>query len=117
MSNYHVKKQNKEGDGVRVVFHIAVPAETNAAGKNLSDCVKEYFSIEESAVPWLVDPELAQVLNGEVFEYEEEVNFSGALTVLQKRNIIDSRFTSIQTVIQNRIRREFDFWGLDRNVT
>ena len=115
MSNYHVLAQDLKSDSAQVAFHIAVPVETNAAGVYLSVALRQHLA-PATQVPWLVDPELTGIANGDVYEYLQNVEFSALLSVAEKRAIIDARYTALAAAIPNIIRDRYRFWGLDRDV-
>ena len=117
MSNYHVLKQTDLKHEVRVVFHFPVPAGTNEAGKNFSDCVKEDLAPEDSAVPNLVTDnptEHGQILNGEVLEVQKTVEFNATLTVAQKRAVIEQEWTDTQALLKK--ENEYQWWGYAADV-
>jgi len=119
MANYHVLQCSHKKDSATVVFHISVPDENNSVGVNLRTAVKHHYPVETSQVPWLEasDPtEFTQIQNGEIYEHSELVEFNATLTVAEKRAICDSRYTSLVSVIQDRIGNILEFWGLDRDV-
>lgn len=113
--DYHVLEVNDKQDRARVAFHIAVPVENNSQSVALKDCVKQHLS-PATDVPWLGDPELTQIANGEVCEHIETVEFDANLTALQKRGEIDARFNALNTKIPDVIRNRYEFWGMDRDV-
>ena len=118
MANYHVLDISGR-DEARVVFHIPVPAEQNGAGTNLQDAMKQYLSGEVTAVPWLQTnnpAEYAQLVNGEVYEHVESVEYDANMPNQRKQDVIDARYTALVAVVQEKVREKFRFWGLDRNV-
>ena len=115
MSNYHVLEVNDKQDRARVAFHISVPDESNAQSVALKDCIKQHLSPVVD-IPWLIDPELTQIQNGEVYEHIETVEFDANLTALQKRGEIDARYTVLNSNIPNIIRNRYEFWGMDRDI-
>lgn len=124
MSSYHVLDLPDE-DTATVVFHIAVPAEVNAAGKPLQDAVKEWLTRNNggapitSEVPWLAvsNPgELADISNGVIFEHIETVRFDAHGTIPQKRAALDAQYTRLAARIPDFLRSRLRFWGLDRTV-
>lgn len=119
MSNYHILQQDDGHNVVSVAFHIPVPAETNGAGKNLKDCIKQHLG-PSSSVPWLQagnPTEYAQVENGEVYEHVESIQFSNAHeTVANKRAQLDAKWTSLNGADPDKIRTRYQWWGTDRNV-
>jgi len=116
MSNYHVLELNDKQDRARVAFHITTPTENNSQGVALNFAISQHLA-PETVVPWLVDPELTQIQNGEVFEHIETVKFDANLTELQKRSEIDTRFNALNTKIPDIIRTRYRFWGMDRDVS
>jgi hypothetical protein len=73
-----------------------------------------------SQIPWLVTAsptEYTAVGNGGVYEHRETVEFDANLALLDKRDKIDARWTSLNNIIPNRIRERYKFWGLDRDVS
>jgi hypothetical protein len=117
MSNYHVLKQTELRHKVVVAFHIPVPVETNEAGRLLSDCIKEDQS-PETKVPWLNPTEATAIQNGEVYEHVVTVDFENAtFTPTVKAAQLDTKWTSLQTKIQSRIRNTYQWWGTDRDIS
>lgn len=115
MSNYHIKEMSKKKEWVNVVFHISVPDVLNDASVNYRTAVAAQY--EALKVPWLDGlAEHTQIINGEFYEHEERVEFDANLTIAQKRDVVDARYTASVTTIQNIIQERFRLWGLDRNV-
>ena len=126
MSNYHVLETAVKDCWSQVVFHIAVPNENNDAAVNLQEAMKQAMAAERaktgdpvSRVPWLENDfpaEHTQIENGEIYEHFVTVEYSANLTMLQKRNIMDARYTTFASAIPNKIRSRLRFWGFDRDV-
>jgi len=117
--NYHVKRVSNKNNEAQIIFHITVPAENNSQGKSLSACIVEDLHPSASAVPWLESDfpaEFAQIIAGEIYEYMDKVKFNANATILEKRNMIDARYNNLVTIIQNKIRNIYSFWGLNRDV-
>ncbi|MDY6888149.1 MAG: hypothetical protein SVV88_11015 [Pseudomonadota bacterium] len=115
MSNYHVKEMGHKKEWADVVFHISVPNVNNDASVNYRTAVAAQY--EALKVPWLDGTaEHTQIINGEFYEHEVKVEFDADLTIAQKRDIVDAKYTSLVTTIQNIIQERFRLWGLDRDV-
>lgn len=123
MSNYHILEMTSKEHKVKVAFHIVVPDEDNSAtptAVNLQDAVGQYLTGTVTVVPWLETDfatEYAQIESGEVYEKVEIVEFDANLTNLEKRGIIDTRYTALAGSIPDIIRARFKFWGSNRDVT
>lgn len=128
MSNYHVLQSEPGEQGwAKVAFHIQLPDEANFAGVNLRDAVKEYLSIEAgkkmgfqyTEVPWLEDDfpaEYQDIQDGLVVERVEKVAIDPALTLPEKRDVLDARFAQLSISVIAHIRNAFEFWGYDRDI-
>ena len=125
MSNYHVLQISNKKDKAWVAFHIAVPDENNSANKNLRVALKEQLEGLNPTdrvitnVPWLETEfaaEYAQIKDCEVYEHYVGIKFDPALTVIQKRNILDQKYTNFAASIPNTLRERLKFWGLNRDV-
>lgn len=116
MSNYHVMDLNNKLDQARVAFHIVVPDEANAASVNLRTAVFQHLA-PTSIVPFILSAEQTQIEAGAIYEHVINVEFNANLTVVEKRDIIDSKFTALNSTIPDIIRDRYKFWGLNRDVT
>ena len=115
MSDYHVLEMSVKQQWVNVVFHIPIANENNNAGVNYRTAVANAYV--DLQVPWIDgEVEHTQIINGEIYEYENKVEFNAGLTILQKRDIIDAKFTLLSASIQNKINKRFTLWGLNRDV-
>lgn len=117
--NYHVLATSEKDHESVVVFHIAVPNENNAVSVNLRIALTQYKPFTTSIVPYLSTSnptEFEALQAGQIYEYQETVSYNANLNILQKRGIIDARYTVLSTSIPNIIRATLRFWGLDRNV-
>lgn len=119
MSNYHVLRMRSKEHEVRVVFHIAVPDETNSASVNLRTALSQYVGGAnfESVVPWLSAGDLADIQNGLFYEKTEMVKFNANLTNAEKQTVIDNRYNALAASIPDKIRSQLRFWGMNRDVT
>jgi hypothetical protein len=119
MSNYHALESTVKQHEVRVAFHIVVPDQDNSVGVNLRTAAKQYFA-QTSQVPWLQvsnETEYVAIQNGEIYERVETVEFDADLTVLQKRAILDDRYSALATSIGIALPKILQWWGLDRDVS
>jgi len=126
MSNYHVLTMDNKVDEVDVIFHFTIPDEDNFAARNKRDVVKAKLEADAedgtitSQYPFIdttpTTGELALMQAGEVYEHSESVQFDGNLTMAQKRDLIDARWTALNTAVLARLDNEFDFYGYDRDV-
>lgn len=120
MANYHILKCSNKLHEINVVFHIQVPDETNAVGYNLRTAVKDDVKENTSDVPWLETgnpTEYAAIQNGEVYEWMEIIKVNADLSVGDKRNIIDARYTVLSTAGVTYLQNIYKYYGLDRDVT
>lgn len=125
MSNYHVLETNESDCQSRIAFHISVPDENNGIGVNLRTALKQMLDglnpTERviSQVSWLETDfatEYTAIQNGEIYEHIVVVRYSANLTLLQKRNKMDNRYTALASAIPDRIRSKLMFWGFNRDV-
>jgi hypothetical protein len=115
MADYHVLHVSRDGDQVTVAFHIPVPAETNTAGRNLSDCLVE-DQAPATEVPYLDAPGAAEVAAGTVYEHIITVAMSAHSTNPERIAALDAKATALQAAIPDRIRKVYSFWGYERTV-
>jgi hypothetical protein len=122
MADYHVLTMDAKVDSANVVFHFTIPDENNFAARNKRDVVKAFLEASAeggtitSDYPFIVAGELTQMQAGEIYEHPETVEFDGNLTMAQKRDIIDARWTALNTAVLARLDNEMDFYGYDRDV-
>ena len=114
-------KMSGKSEWINVIFHISVPDSDNAAGRNFRDVVKAHAEVEQggtisSQYPFIQSAELTQLQNGELYEYPERVRFDANLTIIQKRNIIDARYTALASSMGAKLEKWFEFYGSDRDV-
>lgn len=121
MAKIHVLAVSEMKHEVDLVYHVPVPAETNAAGLALSVAAKQYLGRSgaiTSRVPDLAATnaaELTQIENGEVWEHATRMEFDAKLTNLQKAVLIDADYQAKAESITARIRNVLSFWGMTRN--
>jgi hypothetical protein len=116
MADYHVLGLSGDGDAVTVAFHVSVPAETNVAGKVLSEALIEDRS-PKTSVPYLSVAAADEVSLGIVYEHVETVSMSGKSTNQERIAILDARATELQTAVLARLRKLYAFWGYERTVS
>jgi len=119
MSDYHVLQTTDALHEITAVLHVPVPDENNAAGVNYRTAVKQYAPKTESEVPWLAaeDPtEYAAILNGEIVERRLTIPVTATLTLGQKRDVMDARYTTFAATVEDQIRNQLNYWGMDRDV-
>ncbi len=100
-----------------VVFHIPVPDENNQVGVSLRAAVTQWREDLASDVPWISSIEQDQIAAGEIYELAETIKVDGNLTLAQKRDVVDARYTALTTAGINRLRNILAYWGLDRNAS
>ena len=119
MSNWHSLYSSLKDDWMKIVFHIAVPEEVNAVGKNLVDVMPYFKPITVSEVPYLGAThaeELAAIIAGTIYEYSEIIHYNAALTNPQKVILVDARYTELVTIKQNEIRACLKYYGKNQDV-
>lgn len=118
MSNYHVKTQIKTARTAVVVFHIAMPDDTNSASYSLRSAVSEYVDGANftSAVSWIAAQELTDLQNGLLFEVVETIKFLAADSNTQKQTKIDNRYTALTTSTVDKMKTILKFWHLNRDI-
>jgi hypothetical protein len=116
MADFHVLGMSAKKDQVEVAFHVPVPAEQNAAGKQLRTAVVEHFA-PASAVPYLSQAEKDDVAAGSVYEHVETVAFSGNASNAERLEIIETRASILQTKTLARLRARLAFWGYEGSVS
>ena len=116
--DYHVMNMRKDGRAARVIFHIPIPNENNAASVSLRTALSEYTDGTNfvSKYPGIAGAELTAIQNGSLYEQVETVVFLAADSNGQKQTKIDEKFTLLSTSVLNKMREILKFWGLDRDV-
>lgn len=115
MSDYHILDCAASQDAARVVFHITVPDEVNAAGVSYRTALVQYLGEIDSAVPGL-DPTAHGLSDGSVYESVQTIEFSALLTNAQKRDAIEARYSALSALILQRAQKMLEFWGMSGDV-
>lgn len=114
MSDYHIL-ESPDIDRVRVVYHINVPSELNAANVDLSSALVQYLTQDgasiTSACPDTNATELASLQGGTKYEHIETITFDGNLSDVDKRTEVENRYTFISTKGVAYLRKTLKFWG------
>lgn len=113
MSNYHILDAHEKGHKVRVVFHIAIPNEDNAAGVNKRIALTQYKPFTESAYAATSQAEKDQLIAGELYEHVETVKFDGEMTNIQKLQAVANRYTDLSIAMPTKLGKVLKFWGGD----
>lgn len=123
MSNYHILTLSNSEARASVVYHFSVPNENNDAGVNIRDAIRMHLEYQAedgiitTRIPWDIGLELAEIQSGSLYEHCETYEFSNAHdTLLAKRSELDSKYVSLDTKFQNKLRVIFGFWGLNRDI-
>ncbi len=99
----------------RVVFHIPIPVENNAAGIPLRSCVTQYRGTS-SPVPWLDAAEQTKLTTGAVSAWPETVEANHDTSTLEFRDLADARFNALKVSLLDTLRARLERWGFDRTV-
>lgn len=119
MADYHILDGSADGNNYRIIFHIPVPDEDNEAGINLRTALSETFGGDMvSAVPAnrLGAGEQDALNSGELYEHSYSYNTNPDVTLLQKRDELDAKFSSFSTSIPNELQKRLAYWGYGRDV-
>lgn len=116
MADFHILEVSAAKDRAKVAFHVSIPVETNAAGKNLSAAIVE-SEAPASVVPYLAQGEKDAVAAGTTYEYVETVTFSGNDTNAARLTKIQTQAAIIQTRVLEKLRACLAFWGYEGTVT
>lgn len=113
MSDYHILDQSAKKDDARVVFHVAIPDTTNAAGVAYRTALVEWLggASEIGSAVFGLDPVAHGLTTGAIFERQETVLFDGNLTPAQKKAIIEARYAALEAEIVTRVQTQLQFWG------
>jgi hypothetical protein len=116
----------KKRNWIRMICHIPIPDENNSANPahNLRTCVKEWQEKNGDTISTKVPnlstdfpSEWSEMQSGAIYEYELILYFSSAdLTNLQRRNEMDTKYSSLVTEKIAEFRSKLKFWGFNRDV-
>ena len=73
--------------------------------------MSEYKESLGSVVIGLLQTEIDQINAGQIFEHVEWITYNGNLTNAQKLAIITTKFTTLSTMLTDRIRKTLKYWG------
>lgn len=117
MSNYHILDGGTDGNRYRVVFHIPIPSETNDVAVNLRTALTQFLTTTVSQVPHVTGAEQTQLDAGELYEHTWAYATHPGLTLAQKRDELDAKFTTFSTSVLDLIRARLKYWGYNRDVS
>jgi hypothetical protein len=123
MSNWHARLADRDGNEVRVIMHIPIPgAGLNRAGVQWRTALVKSGRggatemLEGVTAGEITTAEKAQITNGELFEYVEQIATHPGETANQLRDRIDLLYPQRVSQVQARLQKELTYWGFDRNV-
>lgn len=119
MSDYHILDGEEEARTYRIVFHVTVPDENNRASINLRTALVEDVSVEKTSIVPAVHlgaGEQNDLDTGVLFEYVLSYSRKPGNTQIQDRDALDAKFTAMVSIIQDRLRDEYKYWGFNRDV-
>ena len=125
MADIHILTFSGKQDSADCVFHVAIAAANNFAGKSYRDAIIEYLDSNfspaysgqvrtVSAVPDLATTHATEYANlqiGAVWESHQTVRFSANDTNAQKWAKIRAAYTSQSAAILAEIQDRLEFWG------
>lgn len=101
--------------GVRVAFYLPVADSSNFVGVSYRFIALQ-IKPTVTQVGFLDGPLSDSLSAGIIFEKIETIEFNADLTKVQKRNIIDARWSALVTQELPVFYARYDFWGLERIV-
>lgn len=117
MADYHIMTGDASGKMFRVIMHIAVPAETNFAGKTLAVCiVEDPEATKTTLIPWDIGAEATAIAAGTLLEREAVFVTNMGSTNLEKRGQLDALYQKHEAEEVARLRLRYWAWGFERNV-
>lgn len=117
MADYHILRGRADGNHFTIVFHLPVPDTTNAAGFSYRAALAAQLDAEwTSMVPHILTAEETQIKAGELYELVWGYDTHPGMTLAQKRDELDAKFTAFSTSIVTQLESQFEFYGLDRDV-
>ena len=117
-TNYLVLTQNVDNinlpSSAGVIFFVSIKDSNNFAGVNFRTVVLE-AGLDSLEI--VISGTMKDSLDiGAFIPIQETVSFDVGLTKVQKRNIIDSRFTELNTEQMDIFYSRYDFYGFQRTV-
>lgn len=114
--HYHALGQADDGKTISLIFHIDIPAASNAAGYPYRTAVKELVGGTNfvSVLPSITTAELVQLQNGERYEIAETLRWSSIsppLSNAQKAAAVTSAYIAMNTAVLAQLQSELMYWG------
>lgn len=121
MSNYHVISGSPDGNTYQVVFHIPIPDILNDVGVSYRTALSQMLQLTPTTYPpsivkFITPTEQAQLDAGELYEYSEQFETNPGMTLIQKRDALDTRYNELVSIVQARLQNVLRYWGFSRDV-
>ena len=119
MANYHILSGKPDGNQLRVVFHLPVPDTNNAVGVGYQAALLMHLGgAQDSIVPasLLGANEQASLTSGALYEHVWQFGTQPETTLLEKRDILDARYTAFASGIIAALQARLEFYGYNRDV-
>lgn len=118
MSNYHILEGQENGNRIWVVFHLPVADANNDASMNYQDIMAAQLGAGwTSRVPHITAGEVTQIEAGELIEHPFEYLTNPTIPLATKRDELDAKFATLSTAAAARITAQYQYYGIDRDVT
>ena len=120
MSNYHILSGRPDGNQLQVVFHIPIPDVVNAVGTGYREALvmSRGGDSTKSSVPTslLGIDEQAMLDAGELYEHTWQFDTQPGMSLLNKRDLLDTMFIQFSSMIVTQIRARLEYYGYSRDV-
>lgn len=120
MANYHILSSRADGNQLRVVFHLPVPDTNNAVGVNYRAALIMWLGgAQNSALPvaLLGAGEQTDLTSGALYEHDWRFNTYPGMTLLEKRDVLDARYTTFAAAVIAGLQAQLEYYGYDRDVS
>lgn len=119
MANIHAL--TVDGGQLTLVYHLAVPAGSNAAGVAWSAALVASGLGGATMLPdgdgtggTISAAEKASLAAGTLYEDTDTLNLDGATTPAQRAAYVDARYTAATTRVQSELQRRLRYFGMTR---
>lgn len=118
MANWHALTGTLDGNSFRIVFHVAIPSATNAAGINYRTAIINSGIGGKTVLPdgdgtggTIGATEKAAIQAGSLYEYAEDFATNPAESAANLQARIDARWTALTTILQNQLSKTLTYYG------
>lgn len=120
MANYHILAGRPDGNQLRVAFHLPMPSGDNAVGISYQNALAMHLGSGSASIVsalLLGAGEQAALDEGELYEHVWQFDTRPEMTLMEKRDALDARYTAFTSAIINQLQMRLEYYGYSRDVT